>query len=199
MYGYLYPNYAHKNVHKKMIRERWHTKRTKQCVNTRIIMYADVPLLWQSAHVLLKKKLAKHDPPRTLNIPARPLYFIYYSAQPMSWAIIILSIFCSLGCFFVIPPHRANNAVHWHIADQFIFSYTTPLCFFTFITRPLFFFLLFSFTWDYHRRIPFFSRFVLSLIFQQLWSYSPGFLYSFPYTVTSQKVLVLYDSFFFCW
>jgi hypothetical protein len=30
------------------------------------------------------KKLAKHDPPRTLNIPARPLYFIYYSAQPMS-------------------------------------------------------------------------------------------------------------------
>ena len=31
-----------------------------------------------------KKKLAKHDPPRTLNIPARPLYFIYYSAQPMS-------------------------------------------------------------------------------------------------------------------
>ena len=143
------------------------------------------------------KKLAKHDPPRTLNIPARPLYFIYYSAQPMSWAIIILSIFCSLGCFFVIPPHRANNAVHLHIADQLIFSYTTPLGFFTFISRPLFFFLFFSFTWDYHRHIPFFSRFFLSLIFKRLWSYSPGFLYSFPYTVTSQKVLVLYDSFFF--
>ncbi len=43
MYGYLYPNYAHKIVHKNMIWGRWHTKRTKQSVNTRIIRYAEVP------------------------------------------------------------------------------------------------------------------------------------------------------------
>ncbi len=66
-----------------------------------------------------------------------------------SFLIFILSIFRSLGCFFVIPPHRVNSAVHLHIPDQFIFSHTTPVCFFTFITRPLF--LLFFFI---HLRLP---------------------------------------------
>ncbi len=140
------------------------------------------------------KKLAKHDPPRTLNIPARPLYFIYYSVQPMSWAIIILSIFCSLGCFFVIPPHRVNNAVHLHIADQFIFSYTTPLCFFTFITRPLFFFLFFSFTWDYHRHIPFFSPFCFVADISAI---VVIFTWVSVFLSIYHNLLVLYDSCFF--
>ena len=80
-------------------------------------------------------QLPKHAPPRTLNIPAHHREFIYYSTQPMSRAIFILSIFRSLGCFLVIPPHRVKNAVHLHIPDQFIFSHTTPVGFFTFITR----------------------------------------------------------------
>jgi len=116
----------------------------------------------------------------------------------MSRAIFILSIFRSLGCFFVIPPHRVKNAVHLHIPHQFIFSHTTPVGFFTFITRHPSYYFCFSFTWDYHCHIPFFSRFFLSLISQRMWSYySPGFLHSFPYTVTSQKVLVPSNSYLF--
>ena len=84
-----------------------------------------------------KKKLAKHNPPRTTNIPAHPRFFIYYSTQTMSRAIFILSIFRSHGFFLVIPPHRVKNAVHLRVPDQFIFSYTTPVGFFTFITRHL--------------------------------------------------------------
>ncbi len=115
----------------------------------------------------------------------------------MSRAIVILSIFRSLGCFFVIPPHCVKNAVHLHISHQFIFSHTTPDGFFTFITRHPSNYFCFSFTWDYHRPIPFFSRFFLSLIFQRMWACSPVCLCISFHTFTSQIVFSKYDVYLF--
>ena len=89
---------------------------------------------------------------------------------------------------------RVNSAVHLPIWDQFTFSNMTPDCFCILITRPLLLLIFFSDTWGHHRHIPFFSRFFLLPIFQRMWSYSPEFLYAFPYTVTSPKVLVPYNS-----
>ena len=60
----------------------------------------------------------------------------------MSWALIILSIFCSLGLIFAITPHRMNTAVHLLIQDQLIFPHTAPDYIFNFITRHLILFAI---------------------------------------------------------
>ena len=47
----------------------------------------NIQMLWGSAfgeiYLFLKKKLAKHITPRPLNIPARPLDFIYHFTHPL--------------------------------------------------------------------------------------------------------------------
>ena len=88
----------------------------------------------------------------------------------MSWALIILSIFCSLGLIFAITPHRMNTAVDLPIRDKFIFSHTTPDYIFIFITRHLIVFAINSTHLSVTIVPPRFSALFLMPIFCRLFS-----------------------------